>query len=410
MGQTQIEIRATPHPGQRAIHDCPARFRVADCGRRFGKTQLGVLECVDAALAGGLAWWVAPTYKVSEAGWEPLARLCRRLPAARISESEKSVACPTGGKIESRTGEDYTKLVGKGLNFVVLDECATMKQQVWFESLRPALSDKLGRALFIGTPKGRNWFWELFQRGISGRPGWASFTFPTSANPYIAASEIEDARRDLPELIFRQEYLAEFIDDQGGVFRRVQECATATRLERPQDGRTYIAGVDVAASVDYTVVAVLDAESRQMVAMDRFNRVDYTVLEDRLMALYRRFRMAAMVIEVNSIGQPVLDRLAFSGINVVPFMTTSATKQLAIMALQSAFEHLDIRIIDDPVLIGELLSFESKRTAAGNFSYSAPEGLHDDCVMALALAWQGIAGGGSADVFTFDDRVRVSPV
>jgi phage terminase large subunit-like protein len=292
-----------------------------------------------------------------------------------------------------RSADNPDSLRGEGLDFVVMDECAFMQREAWTEAIRPALSDRLGKALFISTPKGRNWFWENYQRGINGEEGWQSWTFPTVNNPYIAASEVEAARRDLPEIIYRQEYLAEFIESDGGVFRRVQEAAVLEPKEY-EEGKQYIAGVDVAASVDFTVVSVLDAESKEMVYLDRFNRVDYPVLIDRLEAIYHRYHLTSMVVESNSIGRPVIDELVARGLNIVPFTTTSATKQSIIQNLQAAFENGQIRILNNPVLIGELLSFESKRNASGGFSYSAPDGMNDDCVMSLAIGWNALNRAG----------------
>jgi phage terminase large subunit-like protein len=131
----------------------------------------------------------------------------------------------------------------------------------------------------------------------------------------------------------------------------------------------------------------------EMAFMDRFNRVDYSVLEDRLEAIYNRFNLDTMTIEDNSIGKGVIDHLRNRGLTLNTFTTTNSTKHAAVTALQSAFEHGRIKIINDPVLVGELQAFEAKRNNSGTFSYSAPEGLHDDCVMALAIAWQGLEGG-----------------
>jgi phage terminase large subunit-like protein len=136
-----------------------------------------------------------------------------------------------------------------------------------------------------------------------------------------------------------------------------------------------------------------------MVFMDRFNRVDYPVLIDRLAAIYNRWHLDGMVIEANSIGRPVLDHMAARGLAVTPFTTTSVTKQTIIQALQSAFENANIRIINDPVLVGELLSFESKRSPSGSFQYSAPDGMHDDCVMSLAIAWDGVTNSRNVILF-----------
>ena len=126
--------------------------------------------------------------------------------------------------------------------------------------------------------------------------------------------------------------------------------------------------------------------------MDRFNRVDYPVLEDRLASLYAKWGLYNMTIEANSIGRPLLDHMAMRGLVVTPFTTTNQTKQAVIQSLQSAFEHGNIQILNDPVLVGELLSFEASRNNSGSFSYSAPAGMHDDCVMSLAIAWYGCSG------------------
>jgi len=376
------------------VHNSDARFKVLSAGRRWGKTRLGVNECLDVAAQGGRAWWVSPSYKTSEVGWRPLRQIVRKIPGAEIRLVDRVVNFPGGGFVAVRSADNPDSLRGEGLDFVVMDECAFMQREAWTEAIRPALSDRQGKVLFISTPKGRNWLWEIYQRGVSGEDGWQSWTFPTSSNPFIAKEEIEAAKRDLPEMIFRQEYLAEFIDDAGGVFRRVQEAAVLEPREY-EEGKQYIAGVDVAASVDFTVVSVLDAESKDQVYLDRFNRVDYPVLIDRLEAVYHRYHMTSMVVESNSIGRPVIDELVARGLNIIPFTTTSATKQSIIQNLQAAFENGQIRILNNPVLIGELLSFESKRNASGGFSYSAPDGMNDDCVMSLAIAWYGVNSGGT---------------
>lgn len=377
------------HHAQYIINSCDSRFRVVSAGRRFGKTRLAVLECLAVANEGKRAWWISPTYKMSNVGWRPLRQMASRIPGAVIRKAEREVVIPGGGLVAVRSADNPDALRGEGLDFVVMDEAAYIMPEAWIEAIRPALSDRLGRALFISTPRGRNWFWDIHRKG-GAEPDWSSFTYPTSANPFMPKGEIEAARAELPEIIFRQEYLAEFVDSEGMVFRRVHDAAILQPLEQPLEGHQYSAGVDVAAAVDYTVITVLDVNTREMVALDRFNRVDYPVLEDRIAAAYAKWNMIGMVVEANSIGQGVIDHLHNRGMNIIPFTTTNATKHGIIQSLQSAFEHGQIKIIDDPVLVGELLSFESKKTNSGNFTYSAPEGQHDDCVMSLALAWYAV--------------------
>ena len=385
-----IEVISDLHPAQFKIYKDDTRFRTVSAGRRFGKTWLAVTECLQVAMRGGRAWWIAPTYKMSNVGWRPIRQVCSPLDGVSVNKSERQAVFPGGGLVAVRSADNPDSLRGEGLDFVVMDEAAYIMPEAWIEAIRPALSDRLGRALFISTPRGRNWFWDIHRKG-GAEPDWSSFTYPTSSNPFMPKGEIEAARAELPEIIFRQEYLAEFVDSEGAVFRRVHDAAILQPLEQPLEGHQYSAGVDVAASVDYTVITVLDVNTREMVALDRFNRVDYPVLEDRLLATYRKWHLDGMVVESNSIGAPVIDHLREHDINIIPFTTTNTTKHDIIQRLQSAFEHGLIHIIDNPILVGELLSYESKRTPSGNYTYSAPEGQHDDCVMSLAFAWYSIS-------------------
>lgn len=382
-----IRIDATPHPGQAAVHHSPARFKVLDCGRRWGKTRLGVMECLDVAAKRGRAWWVAPSYKMSEVGWRPLRRMAGRIPGADVRKVDRQVLLPGGGEVAVRSADNPDSLRGEGLDFVVMDECAFMHEDAWSQALRPALSDRMGRALFISTPKGRNWFWRLWVLGQQGGDEWRSWQFPTSSNPFIAASEIEAARAHLPERVFRQEYLAEFIDDAGGVFRRVMEAATATPQERAVAGHSYVMGVDWGKHQDFSALAVLDLETRELVCLDRFNQIDYTVQTNRLKALAERFRPVNIVAESNAMGDPLIEQLRRDGLPVTPFQTTHATKTAAIDALALAFERGDIRIVPEAVLVNELQAYEMQRLPSGLLRYTAPAGMHDDTVMALALAW-----------------------
>ncbi len=385
-----VRIDAHPHIGQRRVHDDPARFKVLACGRRWGKTRLGVHECLDVAAQGGRAWWVSPSYKTGEVGWRPLRDMGAKI-GAEVRRVDRQINLPGAGSVTVRSADNPDSLRGEGLDFVVLDECAFISEDAWLEALRPALSDRQGGAMFISTPKGRNWFWRLWQRGQDGDDGeWASWHFPTSDNPYIPDSEIEAARLDMPDRFFRQEYLAEFMDDAGGVFRHVMEAATATAQdERIPDGRQYVIGADWAQHQDFTVLAVIDLEKMALVHLDRFREIDYTIQSQRLGALAEKFKPVSIISEINAMGQPIAERLQRDGLPVVPFTTTNATKAAAIDALALAFERGDIRILNDSVLIGELQAYEMSRTKTGLRSFNAPEGMHDDTVIALALAWQG---------------------
>ena len=381
------------HPSQENIRTTDARFAVLACGRRWGKTRLGSALCIAAALQGGRSWWVAPSYKVAAVGWRVIRQLAVQIPGAQVAKVERMIELPTGGSVQVRSADDPDSLRGEGLDFLVMDECAFVKEAAWNEALRPSLSDRKGRALFISTPAGQNWFWRIWNAGQDEmQDEIRSFRFPTVDNPYIDPAEIEAARKSLPDRIFRQEYLAEFIDDAGGVFRRVMDAATADPQDVPIEGHEYVFGVDWARSNDYTVFTVIDLTEKAQVYSDRFSQIDYNTQVSRLTALYNRFNPRTIIAEYNSMGGPLVERLQADGLPVQSFTTTNATKAQVIDALALAFERGDIRILSDPVFIGELQAFEGKQLLTG-IRYSAPEGMHDDCVISLALAWHGCSHG-----------------
>lgn len=197
------------------------RFRVVVAGRRFGKTFLSTFELLRAALDGKEknCWYVAPTYKAAkEIAWDMLVSA---LPAEYISKSNETtltVKLRNGSTISLKGAEKPDNLRGRALDFVVLDEFADMRKEAWFEVIRPSLSDRLGSALFIGTPKGRNHFYDLWTKGADKEPEWSSYQYTTVEGGNVPASEVEQAKRDLDERTYQQEYEARFVNYSGIIY------------------------------------------------------------------------------------------------------------------------------------------------------------------------------------------------
>jgi len=325
-------------------------------------------------------------------GWRGVRMLAQQIPGVNILRAGLIVEMPTGGWVQVRSADDPQSLRGEGLDLAVFDECGFTREEAWGEAIRPALSDRQGGALFISTPKGHNWFWRLWANAMAGADGWAAWQFPTIDNPFIAPSEIEDAREHLPDRIFRQEYLAEFIDDAGGVFRGVMAAATATPLDEGVRGFRYTMGVDWGKYNDFTVLTVIDAQDRELVAFDRFREIDYQFQLKRLREMVARFSPDMIVVERNAMGEPLVEQLQRQNLPIQPFTTTNQSKTEAIEALSLAIERGDLKLLNEPELISELQGFEAQRLPSGMLRYGAPEGMHDDCVISLALAWHGIVG------------------
>ena len=307
---------------------------------------------------------------------------------------------PSGGRLSVYSADNDVALRGEAFDVVIVDEAAQVREETYTDVLLPTLADRDGRILLISTPRGRNWFWREWMRGQGDGVTVASWTAPTAANPLPSIkAAAEMARHRVNERTYRQEWLAEFLEDGGEVFRRVNDAATATPLAQGEPGGQYVMGLDWGKLNDWTVITVLDAETRRMVYLDRFNQIDYAVQLGRVQAVCQRFAPYAIVAERNSIGEPLIEQMQRLGLPVVPFQTTAQSKMHAIDALALAFEQGEIAILPDATLMAELSAYEMQRMPSGLTRYGAPSGLHDDCVMSLALAWQGMNQNQSLFLF-----------
>jgi len=202
---------------QRMIADCPMRFRVAVCGRRFGKTHLAIRELAKyASQPDQRVWYVAPTYRMAkQIVWKKLKKKLLSINwVKKVNEQDLTLELFNGSEISLRGADNYDSLRGVGLNFICLDEAADIDQEAWYEVLRPTLADTGGHALFLGTPKGMNWFKELYDN-FTTKKNWMSFQFTTIDGGNVPEEEVAQAREDLDARTFSQEFLATFENFSG---------------------------------------------------------------------------------------------------------------------------------------------------------------------------------------------------
>lgn len=381
-------------------------------GRRWGKTVLGGCISLSVAAAGGKVAWIVPAYRNGRPLWRWAEQATDDLRKARKVQSNKAervMEFPNGGFLGIYSMDNPDSIRGEWFHLAILDEAAMIAEEAWTDAIQPTLADAGGDAILISTPKGRNWFWREWTRGAIKNSDYASWTAPTRDNPNPRIQRAFDLVKDrVPERTYRQEWCAEFVED-GGILRRISEAATAEPQTAALAGHQYVLGVDWGKLDDFTVITVLDTTTREMVAMDRFNQIDYAYQIKRVKDLYNAFRPRVVVAERNSMGEPLIDSMRREKMRVQPFVTTNQSKADAIDDLSLAFEKSDLKILNDPILIAELQGFEATRLPSGALKYGAPEGTHDDCVMSLALAYTrlGRARGEKSQVSSVP---KVQPV
>jgi phage terminase large subunit len=253
---------------QDTVANDKTRFRVVVAGRRFGKTFLSIRElCYHAKEPNKDVWYVAPTYKMArQIVWKKLKNKLSDLNwISKTNETELSIILRNGSTIALKGADNYDSLRGVGLDFIVLDEFADSAPDAFYEVLRPTLSDKQGRALFIGTPKGiGNWAYEIYQNSLDDPASWSSYSFTTVEGGNVLEEEIEAARRDLDERTFRQEYLATFETFSGRIYYAFDRAANVRKYEGNTPDVVYV-GMDFNIDPMSAVVAVRSGDTLHII-------------------------------------------------------------------------------------------------------------------------------------------------
>ena len=383
----------TETPMQARVINNPAKRKVVCTGRRSGKTTMGAIVACNALIDRKNTLIASTSQDQSDIFWRYVTRWLAPLVDAGLVQQNKTKRTMemAGALLRVKTGSDADVLRGFDCDILILDECAYLDPTAWYEVGAPMMADRDGTAYFYSTPARKNWFYHLYQRAVSDTTGrWAAFHATTHDNPHLSAAAVEELAGDMTTDAYQQEIMAQFLEGAGQVFRNVEDCATARRVD-PYPGE-FVMGVDTAQAQDYSVITVLDRQTRRMVDMDRFHRVPWSLYRGRVATMQQRWNCDSIVFETNSIGGPNFEALQHDGLPVIGFETTASTKPPLIESLVLAFERKEIAVFDDPVLLGELGAYERKVSpTTGRSQYSAPEGLHDDCVMSLALAWHGVA-------------------
>lgn len=382
----------------------PHRILWIGTGTKTGKTTGLSVWLGEGIVLGERCAWIGPYHKRTRTGFEHIAAAfadAEHAGLVRINRgSEMRIECPgTGGVLECFSGDSPNSIYGDAFHRVVVDEATRMGPAVLpaVMSIVTATRGKVRLAFNLDQGR-RHWAIQGFLSARAGGDPEHGYVFLTTAeSKYVDAETIETMRRTLPDQIFRALYLGEIQEDGAGVFRGVERCHEGA-LADPAIGRRYVIGVDFARKNDFTVAVVMDMSSRHVVGFERVFGMPWGEQCDFVAALSKRYHGAVVIPDATGVGDVVVDSLRRRGVRMEPVVITGGRnvsdagvpKSTLIQALMVAVEN---RVLTFPasldVLTNEMLNFEYDTTAAGSLVYSAPDGAHDDAVMALALAFWG---------------------
>jgi phage FluMu gp28-like protein len=375
-----------------AIEDPEVKYAMLLVGRQVGKTLLAENLLLKWALEHpkSTLMWVSPIYSQARKPFNDIINVLAGTPIIHTSnKSEYEIVLLNGSKLLFRSGEKADGLRGYTLDYLIIDEAAFIKDEVWNTILKPTILVKGRKVLFTSTPKGKNYLYSLATRGLDpDQKQYLTINGSSYDNPFIDKSELEEARKSLPENIFRQEILGEFVDSGGEVFSDVDNYCVLNNWQGKQNNLKYYAGIDVGRQDDYSVLTILnDAGEVVFIYRDRHKPWD-TILSEIKKYLVQYNATAFM--EVNSIGDVLFEQLQKQYKNIHPFITTQSSKQDIIEDLIYELNKGELKLPSDTLfapLYNELRTFTySYSPSTRKVSYRAISGAHDDTIISLALA------------------------
>lgn len=392
------KLEFIPHKGQipvlEAIKDPKIKDIVLVCGRRWGKTKtVAYIAFREMLLPNRQVWIVAPTSDLTQKTFNEIVKFLAKMYEAgeyRITTKPYTkLRMANGSWIECKTADNPVSLIGEEVDVLIIDEAARLNPSVYTEELAATTMTRDGRTVMISTPKGLNWFHNRYKDVSEAEDGFV-WNAPSSDNPLNTPAKLEKLRKIMPVELYNQEINAMFIDGAGQVFRNVRAIVNQDCYEEPKRDHRYIMGVDVARMNDFTVLTVIDKQTHKVVAWERFNKIDYGIQKNRVASLARKYNNAKIIIDSTGVGNPVTSDFRREELFIEDFKFTNKSKQELIEKLNLFIEEKAVFIPDETIIIDELNSFGMDITEKGNITYSAPIGMHDDCVCSLALAVWGL--------------------
>lgn len=405
-----------PHESQRPVIESNARFKVMNCGRRFGKTVIAAkLAIAKTRERNQMIWWVAPTYKIVKRGYEQILKqlpegvLAKEAPPDTNFDAGRSVILhfKNGTKMEFYSAERPEGMLGAAVDFCVMDEAAIMPARIWNQIVSPTLIDHEGSALMISTPRGHNWFYRVWLKGQDKQePLWESWTFTTQDNPTLPEGEADRMAADIPRMEADQEIFAKWVAAGSSVFVIPDKSVQMDRvldnflIEGVPPVGHVVLGIDLARTKDYTVLYGARSRDRRNCYFERMQAITWPEQKRRIRrAVATLVRAGAtgvmLMIDSTGVGDPVKEDLEADGYDVVGLnFTTHKTNMVRLLAKD--IEESRAFILDEGY--HEFRNYAMAQTPSGKMNYSAPDGEHDDIVSAKMLQHWGFVNEGVPEV------------
>lgn len=436
-----VVVNCEPHAGQKEVEDSlyqnftssePASIVKVTCGRGWGKTLWLFCRVVVPFLdqnPGAKVMWVAPTYLTC---MSPIEDVCKgrndqtgepylpefdnehnRVWEFVTTKSGSVFKWWNGSEITFRSADSPDSIVSRGFNLIVIDEaCLIADQKIFTQQILGTARKANVKIFMISSPRGKkHWTYQYFLKGQDLKDKmYLSFQQPYYKNPHYS-EVLTKLIKDIPDYLYRQEYLAEYIEDGDSVFKDIdsvlsgkeiifegQQQEWAINIEdiqvktldsvfiRRAEDRRFITGLDLAKSVDYTVLWTMDLDTGDTVYYRRLNKMDYRDVLRIATEVCHRYNQSELIFDATGVGAGLADMLRNHDVVAHPFVFTNESKNEIVNKLAVSIEYKEISIPNIRTIRTELAVFTYGLTRTGKISYNAPSGFHDDIVMSLALA------------------------
>lgn len=393
MPEIKIPYNWVPSKHQLEVLKHPARYKVIVWHRKAWKTTLAINELIRHCYAvKGTYWYVAPYYgQAKKIVWDEPEMLAKYVPPDvwnKRNSSELKLQFPNGSVFFVLGADKPDSLRGPNPRGVVLDEYGDMKEEIWSAIIQPIMIARQdGFVLFTGTPKGANDFKRKFDYAkTTDDPKWAAFFLDAVTSGIISPESLEEAKRSTTQAFFGQEYLCEFLESASQVFRRIRENVIPDTENQFVPSHQFQLGVDLAKSVDWSVITPYDLNTTKVLHQDRFNQVDWNLQKARIESAYYKHNSPQAYIDSTGVGDPIVEDLSNKLGSVEGYKFTEQSRRDLLTNLAIKLEQGRIKLPNDEGLINELQSFRYELLDKGKTRMSAPEGCSDDRVFSLALA------------------------